>query len=266
MTDETATNRELAAAPNDYQPPAGEEKEKYIRNLFDSIADNYDLMNMVMSFGMLRYWQRVFRDHTGLQPGDHALDVACGTAELALIMAKQVGAGGEVQGIDLAPKMIDVAQRKIEHLGWQDNIKLQVGNALDLPYPDDSFHCIGTGFAMRNVADIETAFAEMARVARPGGRVLCLELSHPVSPVIKGPYKFYFNKIVPLLGRWNERRFARQDQAELLPYTWLPESLKHYPDQEGLAQIYRRVGLVDVKYINMSGGVVSLHVGTKPGE
>lgn len=247
------------------QPPTGEAKEKYIRHLFDSIAEHYDFMNMVMSFGMLKYWHRVFRSLTNLSPGGRALDVACGTAELALIMAQQVGPTGHVEGVDLSPNMVAVGQRKIERLGMADRITLTVGNALDLPYPDNSFDCVATGFAMRNVADIHKAFAEMARVTRPGGRVICLELSRPVNPLLRAPYNFYLNRIVPILGRWNERRFARQNPDQLMPYTWLPESLKYFPDQEGLAEIYREAGLVDVFYRNLSGGVVCLHVGTKPG-
>lgn len=247
------------------QPPVGEAKEHYIRHLFDSIAEHYDFMNMVMSLGMLRYWQRVFRTWTNLAPGGQALDVACGTAELALIMAQQVGPTGTVAGVDLSPGMVAVGQRKIERLGMAERITLTVGNALDLPYPDNAFDCAATGFAMRNVADIERAFAEMARVTRPGGRVLCLELSRPPNPIFRVPYGLYFNHIVPWLGRWNERRFARQNPTQLLPYTWLPESLKYFPDQEELAAIYRRVGLVAVTYRNLSGGAVCLHIGTKDG-
>lgn len=263
MADETANAGSMPLAGP--QPPTGEAKERYIRHLFDSIAEHYDFMNMVMSLGMLRYWQRVFRNWTNLAPGGQALDVACGTAELALIMAQQVGATGSVVGVDLSPGMVAIGQRKIERLGMGNRITLSVGNALDLPHPDNSFDCVATGFAMRNVADIERAFAEMARVARPGGRVLCLELSRPVNPLFRLPYSLYFNHIVPWLGRWNERRFARQNDTQLLPYTWLPESLKHFPDQEGLAAIYRKVGLIDVTYRNLSGGAVCLHIGTKDG-
>src|SRR5690606_23751721 len=204
------------------------------------------------------YWQQAFRRHTGLQPGDEALDVACGTAELALIMAKQVGSQGKVYGVDLSPRMVEVGRRKVERLGFADRIQLQTGNALALPFADDRFACVGTGFAMRNVADIRTAVAEMARVTKPGGRVLCLELSHPQSRILRGPYKLYFEKVVPWLGRWAERVFPNPDQ--LPPYAWLPESLKTFPDQEGLAQIFRDAGLSPVRYINLTGGIVCLHI------
>lgn len=239
-----------------------EEKEAYIRHLFDSIAEYYDLMNLIMSAGMLRYWQRVFRARTGLRPGDHALDVACGTGELALIMAEQVGPEGHVWGIDLSPGMIDVGRRKVERSGLADRVTLQTGNALELPFEDDRFHCVATGFALRNVADIKAVVREMVRVTRPGGRVACLELSHPPNPLIRIPYQWYFFKVVPWLGRWNERRFRLQ--GRLSPYRWLPESLRRFPNQEGLAAVFREAGLSEVTYQNLTGGIVCIHVGVKP--
>lgn len=241
------------------------EKEVYIRSVFDAIADHYDRMNMIMTAGLLRYWQRVFSRNTGLKPGDRALDVASGTAELALIMARQVGPDGHVWGIDLSPEMLRVGARKVERAGLNDRITLRQGNALSLPFEDEAFHCVATGFAMRNVADIETAVREMARVTKPGGRVLCLELSHPPNPLFRVPFNFYFRRVVPVLGRWSERKFRReQGDAALTPYRWLPESLRTFPRQDELAAIYRAAGLVDVTYINLSCGVVCLHIGIKP--
>ena len=235
--------------------------EAYIQDVFDAIAQHYDRMNLIMTAGMLRYWQRVFRRHTGLAPGGRALDVACGTAELALIMAEQVGPQGRVWGIDLSSEMIRVGRRKVERAGLADRITLLTGNALALPFDADQFDCVATGFALRNVADIERALAEMARVVKPGGRVLSLELSHPTSAWVRYPYSFYFNRIVPILGRWSESRFRGKGLA---PYRWLPHSLRNFPDQERLAEIFRRVGLMDVHYVNLSRGIVCLHIGVKP--
>lgn len=244
------------------QPQPRAEQEDYIRHLFNSIARYYDLMNLVMSGGLLRYWQRVFRTKTGLKPGDHALDVACGTGELSMIMAEQVGGEGRVAGIDLTPGMVEVGRAKVERAGLSGVVSLQTGNALDLPFPDNAFDCVATSFALRNMADIDIAISEMARVTKPGGRVVCMELSHPTNPLIRNPYHFYFFKIVPWLGRWNERRFRLR--GKLSPYRWLPESLRRFPNQDGLAERFRRAGLIEVTYRNLTGGIVCIHVGIKP--
>lgn len=241
-----------------------ERKEAYIREVFDAIADHYDLMNLVMSLGLLRFWQRAFRRHTGLGPGDRALDVACGTAELALIMADQVGPDGHVWGVDLSPGMIQVAERKLARSPLRTRITLRTGNALDLPFADGTFHCVASGFALRNFADVPRALREMARVARPGGRVLALELSRPRSPWLRLPHRLYVERLVPLIGRFNERRF-RARHGVLPPYRWLPESLRGFPDPDALAAAFREAGLRPVTYIPLTGGIVCLHVGVKPG-
>ena len=243
--------------------PDQAEREVYIQHVFDAIAERYDGMNLLMTLGMLRYWQRVFRRHTGLKPGGQALDVACGTAELALIMARQVGPSGHVWGVDISPEMVRVGQRKVERAGLAGRITLQAGNALDLPFEDGSFDCVATGFALRNVANIPQALREMARVTRPGGRVVCLELSHPPSWWVRYPFQLYFRHVVPWLGRWSERRFRYSEG--LTPYRWLPESLRGFPDQRRLAEHFREAGLAPVYYRNLSGGIVCLHVGIKPG-
>lgn len=246
-------------------PVGNRTDEQYIRHLFDGIAEHYDLMNMIMSMGMLRRWQRAFENLTGLQPGQRALDVGCGTGELSLIMARQMGSDGVVEGVDLSEGMIAVGRRKVEKAGLVDRINLRIGNALDLPYDDDEFHCVATGFAMRNVNDLVGAINEMARVTRPGGRVVCLELSRPVNPILRQLYYFYFYRIVPLLGRWNERRFAARHQGTMPPYRWLPESLRRFPDQGTMAQLFKEAGLEKVEYHNLTGGIVCLHVGVKGG-
>lgn len=242
-------------------PLRGQAKEHYVEQLFNRIAPGYDFMNLLMTGGLLRYWQRVFAANTKLQVGQEALDVCCGTGELALIMARQVGVSGSVEGIDLAENMLAIARRKIARRPEGSVISVQKGNALALPYENDRFHCVATGFAMRNVSDVRTAVKEMARVTRPGGRVVCLELSHPVNPWIRGPYTLYFRFLVPLLGRWAS---DKEETEHMSPYTWLPESVRYFPNQEGLAQIFREAGLEQVHYINMTGGVVCLHIGVKP--
>ncbi len=236
-------------------------KASYVKGLFDAIAPTYDLMNLIMTAGMLRRWQRVFAAETGLERGDRALDVCCGTGELALIMALQVGEEGAVEGVDFSERMLEVGRRKVRARRLS-NVTLRFGDALNLPYADDSFDCAAIGFALRNVADIERCLAEMARVVRPGGRVISLEISRPESPLVRLPFQLYFYHLVPLMGLFT--RGGRRGLS-LKPYAYLPRSLTHFPGKDGLAQIFEQVGLRDVHYHSLSGGVVAVHVGTVRG-
>lgn len=241
-------------------------KELYVHNLFAAIARHYDVMNIVMSAGMLRFWQRAFAARTGLRPGGRALDVAAGTAELSLVMARQVGPNGRVMGIDFSAEMLEVGRNKVAAARSRSGgdrlapIELVEGDAMDLPFADDSFDCAGSGFALRNVRDIERVIREMTRVVRPGGRVVTLELSKPTNPLIRKPYYLYFHHIVPLLG-WV---IDPDTERRLRAYGWLPKSLIPFPTQQGLAEIFRRAGLVEVGFRGLTGGIVSVHYGTKP--
>lgn len=243
--------------------PGGKAKERFVKHLFATIAPNYDFMNVLMSGGSIYFWHRAFRRQTGLRPGDRALDVCTGTGELALILADQVGPTGHVRGLDLTPEMLDLARAKVERRGLSERISLEEGNALAMPYPDNTFHAVSMGFALRNVVDIPQAVREMARVARPGGVVLTLELSKPPSAMIRYPYFFYFYRVVPILGRLFDRTGGRI--GTMRPYTYLPASLVKFPDQKTVAAIFRDAGLVDVRYYPLTGGIVTLHVGRKPG-
>lgn len=241
--------------------PAGWAKEKFVRRLFGAIAPNYDLMNLVMSAGCIRLWHRAFRRHTGLGPGDSAVDVCTGTGDLAMILAGQVGPAGHVTGIDLTPEMLDLARAKLARRGLEEVVSLEQGNALALPYPDGSFSAATMGFALRNVTDIPAAIREMARVVRPGGRVLSLELSKPRAALVRVPYFLYFYRVVPVLGRLVDRKAGQV--GSIRPYTYLPASLVKFPDQQTVARIFREAGLVNVRYYGLTGGVVTLHVGEK---
>ncbi len=242
--------------------PAGRAKEKFVRRLFGAIAPTYDLMNLVMSAGCIRLWHRAFRRHTGLVAGDNAVDVCTGTGDLAIVLAGQVGPSGRVVGIDLTPEMLELARAKISRRGLEGAISLEEGNALALPYPDGSFKVASMGFALRNVTDIPAAVREMARVVRPGGRVLNLELSKPRGAFVRIPYFIYLYRIVPVLGRLVDRRAGQI--GSIRPYTYLPASLVKFPDQETVARIFREAGLVNVRYHGLTGGIVTLHVGEKP--
>lgn len=237
-------------------------KEKYVHEVFDSIAPYYDLMNVIMTGGMVKLWHRAFLRQTNLKPGDHCLDVACGTGDLAILTAVQVGPAGRVTGVDFSEEMLSFGRKKVQERGLSDRIELVWGNAMSLQYPEDTFDCATIGFALRNVPDIKQVVSEMQRVVRPGARVVSLEVSKPRNPLLRWPAFLYFYNVVPLIDRVIGR--AVRSAGQIRPYTWLPHSLTSFPTQDGLADIFREVGLVDVYYKGMSGGMVSLHVGTKP--
>lgn len=241
-------------------------KERYVQALFNSIARYYDLMNLVMTGGMVKLWHRAFAGVTGLRPGARALDVACGTADLTLICARQVAPSGQVVGVDFSADMLAVGRRKVAAAGLEGIVELREGDAMALPFPDDQFDCASIGFALRNVADIKRTLREMARVVRPGGRVVSLEISRPRSRWFRPLFLFYFYRVVPAIDRVLAALgpHARAGDAVVRPYTYLPHSLTHFPDPDRLAAMFEEAGLTGVFYRPLSGGVVTLHVGTKP--
>ena len=243
--------------------PTGTAKERFVRRLFGDIAPTYDIMNIVLSGGFIHLWHRAFQRHTGLGPGHTALDVCTGTGDLAAILARQVRPDGRVSGLDFTPEMLDLARLKMRRRRLSDSVDLVEGNALDLPYPDGAFQAASLGFALRNVSNIPRVIGEMARVVRPGGRVLNLELSKPAAAAVRLPYLFYFYRLVPLLGRLLDRRAGQLGSVR--PYTYLPASLVRFPDPDEIARVFREAGLVNVRYYPLTGGIVTLHVGEKPG-
>lgn len=236
-------------------------KDRYVRNLFNSIAANYDSMNSLMTWGMLPRWQKFMLEKTELKTGGYGLDICCGTGELAFKMGKIVGPSGKVWGLDFSENMLAVAQKKLAQSG-QDNLEFVQGDALELPFADNYFDGATNGFALRNVTDIGQAIKEMARVVKPGGKVVCLEVSRPLNPVLRLGFNIYFFKIVPIIGHLVDKGKAIDDKYPA--YTWLPESLKTFPDQEKLKEIFLAAGLAQVKYFPLGFGAVTVHVGTKP--
>ena len=220
-----------------------------VREMFDRISPAYDRMNRLMSGGMDGRWRRFAVACTGLAPGDSALDVCCGTGDLAVALDRRVGPSGRVVGIDFAEQMLQVARRKSDRIEWMR------GDALALPFADGEFAAATIGFGMRNLADHERGFAEMARVVRPGGRVVCLELTEPPAWVAMGS-RLWTDRGVPLLGR-----LVGRDRAA---YTYLPASVHRFPRAPELAAIMRAAGLERVQYRRLMMGVVAVHVGTVP--
>lgn len=218
--------------------------------MFDRIAGFYDLMNSVMTAGLHHTWRRRAADLAQLNPGDHALDVATGTGDLAFELARRVGPEGEVIGSDFSEEMLDRARAKAKPADAA--VRFESGNALELPYPDDSFAAATVGFGARNFSDLNRGLAEMARVVRPGGRVVVLEITTPQRPPLSWFFAAWFDRIVPSLGR-----LAGDPEA----YSYLPNSVKRFPEPSALAGVMAGAGLARVRWILTAGGIIALHVG-----
>lgn len=235
-------------------------KDRYVKKLFSSIASSYDTMNLVMTWGLLPIWQKKMLKKANLKSDDKALDVCCGTGELTIKLSHIVGQDGQVIGLDFCPDMLEVGNKKIATNNLK-GIKFVQGDALSLPFPNNSFAAVTNGYALRNVVDIKKAISEMARVAKPGGKVICLEASRPKNFFIRQGFDLYFFKIVPLLGKIIDKGKSIDDRYPA--YTWLPESLKMFPSQDKIKEIFEEVGLKEVKYYNLLGGASTIYVGTK---
>ena len=222
-----------------------------VRVMFDRIAGRYDLMNLLISAFQEPRWRRRLVDATALAPGGSALDVASGTGKVAADLQTRVGPSGRVLGVDLSPGMTAVAQRRYAS---RPGLGYLVGNAMELPTRDGEFDAATIAFGMRNLPDYGRGFAEMARSVRPGGRVLCLEIARPRSRLARF-MRWWFDRIVPIIGR-----LAGQGPA----YGYLVRSVQAYPSPEKIAEIMGEVGLVDVRWTGLTGGIVTLHQGTVP--
>ncbi|MFC0214860.1 demethylmenaquinone methyltransferase [Paenibacillus chartarius] len=229
-------------------------KEQFVHEVFESIAPKYDKMNDILSFGRHRAWRKFTMDKMNVKKGSSAIDLCCGTCDWTISLAKASGSGSIV-GLDFSKNMLDFGEAKIERLGLDDQIDLVQGNAMSLPFEDNSFDYATIGFALRNVPDLVKVIEEMQRVVKPGGMVVSLELSKPTWQPFKAIYYFYFNQLLPFLGKLVADRYEQ--------YKWLPESLKQFPDHRQLADIFRRTGLQDVRVYPLTGGIAALHIGIK---
>jgi demethylmenaquinone methyltransferase/2-methoxy-6-polyprenyl-1,4-benzoquinol methylase len=236
-----------------YEKVAWDEKQSRVRAVFDSVADNYDLMNDLMSAGVHRIWKRFTLSLANLHPGQCALDVAGGTGDLAAGLAKQVGERGLVVLTDINEAMLQRGRDRLTNQGQVANVAFAVANAEALPFADARFDCVTIGFGLRNVTDKARALASMRRVLRPGGQLLVLEFSQPVAPGLKPLYDLYSFRVLPLLGK-----LVARDSAS---YRYLAESIRMHPDQEKLLDMMRAAGLEDCRYHNLSGGIVAVHRG-----
>ena len=236
-----------------YETVKAGEKAGRVREVFDSVAANYDLMNDLMSMGAHRVWKAFTLARTWLREGDQALDLAGGTGDLSAGMARQVGTKGHVFHTDINAAMLAEGSDRLLDRGVASNITSLLVNAEHLPFQDASMNCVTIGFGLRNVTDKQAALNEMARVIRPGGRVMVLEFSKPVLKWLEPVYDAYSFKILPALGK------LVANDAE--SYRYLAESIRMHPDQETLKGMMETAGLEDCRYHNLSGGIVALHIG-----
>jgi demethylmenaquinone methyltransferase/2-methoxy-6-polyprenyl-1,4-benzoquinol methylase len=228
------------------------EKARRVRGVFDSVAGKYDLMNDLLSGGLHRIWKAYTVQVADLRPGDRVLDIAGGTGDLARAFAPRVGAQGMVVLTDINEAMLRVGRDRLLDEGLA--LPTAVCDAERLPFADGGFDLVSVAFGLRNMTHKERALAEMARVLRPGGRLLVLEFSRPAEPLRK-PYDFYSFKVMPLIGKWVAR-----DEAS---YRYLAESIRMHPDQATLKAMMKGAGFGHVDVHDMAGGIVALHVGIK---
>jgi demethylmenaquinone methyltransferase/2-methoxy-6-polyprenyl-1,4-benzoquinol methylase len=231
------------------------DKEQFVHQVFSTIAHRYDLLNSLLSFNQDKYWRAKTVEKSGTLAGAKVLDVCCGTGMLTLQLAKAVGSHGCVTGLDFCESMLVKAATNIKKTEYQNVITLIQGNAMNLPFEDNSFDCATIAFALRNVPDIKHVISEMTRVVKPGGAVVSLELAKPTALIFKQLYYFYFEHLLPLLGRIGIGREG--------PYRWLPESLRRYPHQKEVRDIFSSVGLKEAQYTELTGGIVAIHTGRK---
>jgi demethylmenaquinone methyltransferase/2-methoxy-6-polyprenyl-1,4-benzoquinol methylase len=220
-------------------------EEGQVRAMFDRIARVYDLMNSVMTMGMHHSWRERAVDLAAVGPGDRALDVATGTGDLAVALRRR---GADVVGLDFSEQMLELARKK------EPDVRFESGNAMALPYGDAEFDAVTVGFGARNFDDLRAGLREMVRVARPGGRVVVLEITSPQRPPLSWFFRLWFDRAVPAMGR-----LAGDPDA----YTYLPSSVRRFPGPEGLAAELAAAGLTRVRWILTAGGIIAMHVGER---
>jgi demethylmenaquinone methyltransferase / 2-methoxy-6-polyprenyl-1,4-benzoquinol methylase len=231
--------------------PAGTERARLVREMFDRIAGRYELLNTVMTAGLNRLWNREVIRVSGLQPGDRALDLACGTGSLTRDLARRVGTKGYVLGVDFSREMLRVAQARPA-----PNVEYRLGDATNLEgIPSRAFNAATIAYGARNIPDLDALFSEMARSLRPGGVAVCLEIARPTNRVFGVFYGLWFDRVVPRLGA--------RISGDAWAYSYLPESVKEFVAPDKLSDIMERNGLQDVTWRRLAGGIITLHRATR---
>ncbi len=238
-----------------YQRVAESDKAGRVRSVFDSVADRYDLMNDLMSLGLHRMWKRFAVEVAAVRPGERVLDLAGGTGDLSLLLARKVTASGRVVLADINPAMLSRGRNRLIDKGLVKGVNYVLADAERLPFAAASFDCICIAFGLRNVTRKSAALESMYRALSPGGRLVVLEFSHVTVPALKTFYDTYSFSVIPWLGR-----VVANDPAS---YRYLAESIRMHPDQEALKEMMRCAGFERLKFFNLTGGVVAVHRGYK---
>jgi len=236
-----------------YREVAVGEKTGLVHEVFESVAGKYDLMNDLMSLGVHRLWKRDFVANSGVRLGHQVLDLAGGTGDIAALLCERVGKSGRVVLSDINEAMLEVGRQRLEDRGITGNINYSLANAEKLPFDDGEFDVVTIAFGLRNVTDKDAALREMFRVLRPGGKALILEFSQVQPELLKKMYDSYSFGILPVLGK-----LVAGDEDS---YRYLAESIRQHPPQEELAEMMRSAGFEEVRFRNLTGGVVAIHSG-----
>ena len=231
-----------------------EEFSDDVRGMFDRISGVYDLMNSAMTAGLHHEWRRRAVDLARVGPGSDALDICCGTGDLALELRRRIGPDGRVVGSDFSEPMLELARAKSGEQGLP--VEFGWADALDLPYGENSFDAVTVGFGARNLADLDKGLAQMARVVRPGGRLVILEITRPQREPLATFYSLWFDKVVPMLG-------SAAGDAEA--YSYLPESVRSFPEPRELAAKIDAAGFTEIRWLLLAGGIIAIHSATMPG-
>lgn len=238
-----------------HQSLSSTNKGKLVHDIFTRIARNYDWTNALFSLWQDKRWRRIAIEHCHPQPGEHGLDLGCGTGKIAFELARAINGRGIVTGLDFNEAMLTIAEQRLENFPYRRCIHLVQGNAMALPFSDSSFDYVIAGFLLRNVERMEKALTEMIRVVKPGGRMIILELSQPKLQPFQQLYRFYFHHVMPQIGKI----ICGSD----IPYSYLPASVQSFQNPETFRHTLTQNGLEHVAFYSLSGGIAVLHKGIK---
>lgn len=226
-----------------------------VQNIFSSIAKKYDILNSILTFNIDKLWRKKAIRVCNLKVDSTVLDLCCGTGQMINYACRKVGKNTEVIGLDFNQEMIDVGYKRLNQNIKAYNFKLIKGNVLELPFEDNSFHCVTIAFGLRNIKDKNRALSEMYRVLKPGGKLVCLELSSPELPILKELHSAYLTFVLPTIGY-----IGTKDKGA---YTYLMNSVKNFTSKKKLKLLFDAAGFISTGYTSLTGGIASVHYGVK---